>query len=86
MVVQLISLTDNVCIESMSVNINRRTLDRCHSNIESLSQTIQMYVSYGLDLPYDLELMPTVNEIFFLPYGLCNLITLYFVASPVICF
>jgi len=33
---------DNVCIESMSVNINRRTLDRCHSNIESLSQTIQI--------------------------------------------
>eukprot|EP00795_Rhopilema_esculentum_P003154 gene3154-1459_t len=32
---------DNVCIESMSVNINRRTLDRCHANIESLSSTIQ---------------------------------------------
>ena len=42
-----IALTDNVCIESMSVNINRRTLDRCHTNIESLSQTIQVYVFYS---------------------------------------
>lgn len=33
---------DNVCIESMSVNINRRTLDRCHANIESLTNTIQV--------------------------------------------
>eukprot|EP00794_Sanderia_malayensis_P020345 gene20345-22348_t len=32
---------DNVCIESMSVNINRRTLDRCHANIEKLSEIIQ---------------------------------------------
>ncbi|CAB4009290.1 TFIIH basal transcription factor complex helicase XPD subunit, partial [Paramuricea clavata] len=31
---------DNVCIESMSVNITRRTLERAHSNVESLSQTI----------------------------------------------
>ena len=33
-------LLDNVCIESMSVNITRRTLERAHNNVESLSQTI----------------------------------------------
>ena len=33
-------VADNVCIESMSVNITRRTLERAHSNVESLSQTI----------------------------------------------
>ncbi|MGH0171812.1 UNVERIFIED_CONTAM: hypothetical protein FKN15_061469, partial [Acipenser sinensis] len=32
---------DNVCIDSMSVNITRRTLDRTQSNIETLQNTIQ---------------------------------------------
>ncbi|XP_029427564.1 general transcription and DNA repair factor IIH helicase subunit XPD isoform X3 [Rhinatrema bivittatum] len=31
---------DNVCIDSMSVNITRRTLDRCQDNIETLQKTI----------------------------------------------
>lgn len=32
---------DNVCIESMSVTISRRTLDRSHTNVESLARTIK---------------------------------------------
>uniref|UniRef100_A0A8C9Z0Q2 General transcription and DNA repair factor IIH helicase subunit XPD n=1 Tax=Sander lucioperca TaxID=283035 RepID=A0A8C9Z0Q2_SANLU len=32
---------DNVCIDSMSVNITRRTLDRCHTNVDTLQNTIQ---------------------------------------------
>ncbi|XP_038623043.1 general transcription and DNA repair factor IIH helicase subunit XPD [Tachyglossus aculeatus] len=31
---------DNVCIDSMSVNITRRTLDRCQGNLETLQRTI----------------------------------------------
>uniref|UniRef100_A0A3Q4AQA2 General transcription and DNA repair factor IIH helicase subunit XPD n=1 Tax=Mola mola TaxID=94237 RepID=A0A3Q4AQA2_MOLML len=31
---------DNVCIDSMSVNITRRTLDRCQNNVETLQKTI----------------------------------------------
>lgn len=31
---------DNVCIESMTVHINRRTLDSCHANIEKLADNI----------------------------------------------
>lgn len=31
---------DNVCIDSMSVNITRRTLDRCQSNVDTLQKTI----------------------------------------------
>jgi DNA excision repair protein ERCC-2 len=31
---------DNVCIDSMSVNINRRTLDRSHANLEHLGKTL----------------------------------------------
>uniref|UniRef100_A0A672HGI2 General transcription and DNA repair factor IIH helicase subunit XPD n=1 Tax=Salarias fasciatus TaxID=181472 RepID=A0A672HGI2_SALFA len=31
---------DNVCIDSMSVNITRRTLDRCQSNVDTLQNTI----------------------------------------------
>ncbi|XP_065833449.1 general transcription and DNA repair factor IIH helicase subunit XPD-like [Oscarella lobularis] len=31
---------DNVCIESLSVNISRRTLDSCSTNIEALSRHI----------------------------------------------
>ncbi|XP_067831112.1 general transcription and DNA repair factor IIH helicase subunit XPD [Heptranchias perlo] len=32
---------DNVCIDSMSVNITRRMLDQCQNNIETLQKTIQ---------------------------------------------
>lgn len=32
---------DNVCIDSMSVNITRRTLDRCQSNVDTLQTAIQ---------------------------------------------
>ncbi|KAK3095085.1 hypothetical protein FSP39_010122 [Pinctada imbricata] len=32
---------DNVCIESMSVNITRRTLDKCATNIDNLNKHIQ---------------------------------------------
>lgn len=32
---------DNVCIEAMSVNISRRTLDRCQANIDALSKKIR---------------------------------------------
>ncbi|XP_077174711.1 general transcription and DNA repair factor IIH helicase subunit XPD isoform X1 [Paroedura picta] len=32
---------DNVCIDSMGVNITRKTLDRCHTNIATLQATIQ---------------------------------------------
>lgn len=31
---------DNVCIDSMSVNITRRTLDRCQGNVDTLQKTI----------------------------------------------
>ncbi|CAG12711.1 unnamed protein product, partial [Tetraodon nigroviridis] len=31
---------DNVCIDSMSVNITRRTLDRCQGNVDTLQRTI----------------------------------------------
>ncbi|KAG8515314.1 General transcription and DNA repair factor IIH helicase subunit XPD [Galemys pyrenaicus] len=31
---------DNVCIDSMSVNLTRRTLDRCQSNLETLQKTV----------------------------------------------
>lgn len=34
-------LTDNVCIDSMGVNITRRTLDRCQANVTTLQTTIQ---------------------------------------------
>ena len=32
---------DNVCIESMSVNISRRTLDQCSSNVDALQRHIR---------------------------------------------
>ncbi|XP_067874911.1 general transcription and DNA repair factor IIH helicase subunit XPD isoform X2 [Heterodontus francisci] len=32
---------DNVCIDSMSVNITRRMLDQCQNNVETLQKTIQ---------------------------------------------
>ncbi|XP_021786883.1 general transcription and DNA repair factor IIH helicase subunit XPD isoform X4 [Papio anubis] len=31
---------DNVCIDSMSVNLTRRTLDRCQGNLETLQKTV----------------------------------------------
>ncbi|KAF5910440.1 hypothetical protein HPG69_018214 [Diceros bicornis minor] len=34
------SSLDNVCIDSMSVNITRRTLDRCQGNLETLQKTV----------------------------------------------
>lgn len=34
------SSPDNVCIDSMSVNLTRRTLDRCQSNLETLQKTV----------------------------------------------
>ena len=36
--------TDNVCIESMSVTISRRTLDKSHANVEALARTIRRLV------------------------------------------
>nr|QZX63210.1 DNA excision repair protein ERCC-2 [Halisarca dujardinii] len=33
---------DNVCIDSMSVNISRRTLDRSHANLEVLGKTLSV--------------------------------------------
>uniref|UniRef100_A0A8C6LFG9 General transcription and DNA repair factor IIH helicase subunit XPD n=1 Tax=Nothobranchius furzeri TaxID=105023 RepID=A0A8C6LFG9_NOTFU len=38
---KLLFSTDNVCIDSMSVNITRRTLDRCQNNVDTLQNTIQ---------------------------------------------
>lgn len=35
-----LSSSDNVCIDSMSVNITRRTLDRCQNNVDTLQNTI----------------------------------------------
>lgn len=35
---------DNVCIESMSIKITRRTLDKCQQNIDGLSKQIQRLV------------------------------------------
>lgn len=32
---------DNVCIESMSVTINRKLLEKCHSNITTLQEAVQ---------------------------------------------
>ena len=32
--------SDNVCIASMSVNLTRRTLDRCQSNLDTLQKTV----------------------------------------------
>ena len=34
------TLPDNVCIDSMSVNLTRRTLDRCQGNLETLQKTV----------------------------------------------
>ncbi len=37
-------LTDNVCIESMSVNIKRRDIDACQGNIASLKAKVAEFV------------------------------------------
>lgn len=34
-------IADNVCIESMSVTITRRTLDKCCNNIDTLKRHVQ---------------------------------------------
>lgn len=34
-------VSDNVCIESMSVRINKRTIDGSSENIDTLEQTIK---------------------------------------------
>ena len=39
----LFPFTDNVCIESMSVKITRRTIDKCNQNIDDLSKQIKRY-------------------------------------------
>lgn len=36
----LLFFLDNVCIDSMSVNLTRRTLDRCQSNLDTLQKTV----------------------------------------------
>ena len=36
---------DNVCIESMSVKISKRTLDRCQQNLEKLGDHIKRYIT-----------------------------------------
>lgn len=41
---------DNVCIEVMSLHITRSTLDRCHSNLNTLAQTIEKWVT--MDISY----------------------------------
>lgn len=41
MMVLMVPSSDNVCIDAMSVNITRRTLDRSQANMETLQNTIQ---------------------------------------------
>uniref|UniRef100_A0A8C2ZKQ7 ERCC excision repair 2, TFIIH core complex helicase subunit n=1 Tax=Cyclopterus lumpus TaxID=8103 RepID=A0A8C2ZKQ7_CYCLU len=43
---------DNVCIDSMSVNISRRTLDRCQTNVETLQNTIQKDLTAAKFFPW----------------------------------
>lgn len=40
---------DNVCIDSMSVNITRRILDRSQANVETLQSTVQKYENESHD-------------------------------------
>lgn len=42
---------DNVCIDSMSVNITRRTLDRCQGNLETLQKTVLRWGPWDLPDP-----------------------------------
>ena len=35
---------DNVCIESMSVTMTRRTLDKCQQNLDNLDRDIKRYI------------------------------------------
>ncbi|ELK33414.1 TFIIH basal transcription factor complex helicase XPD subunit, partial [Myotis davidii] len=39
---------DNVCIDSMSVNLTRRTLDRCQGNLETLQKTVLRFCAERL--------------------------------------
>lgn len=41
---------DNVCIDSMSVKINRRTIERCTTSLGKLETVIQEYVIYIYDI------------------------------------
>ena len=36
-----LSYIDNVCIESMSINISRKTLDNCTTNINNLQAKLR---------------------------------------------
>lgn len=46
----VLCISDNVCIESMSVTISRRMLDKCTQNIEALTKHINRYYSIALAL------------------------------------
>jgi len=37
-------MVDNVCIDAMSVKINRRILDKATTNLQTLEKTIDEYV------------------------------------------
>ena len=39
--INFLHIADNVCIEAMSVNISRRTLDRCHNNLDKLAEKVR---------------------------------------------
>ena len=54
---------DNVCIESMSVKISKRTLDRCQQNLEKLSEHIKRY-HFCISLIYKLLLMNSIMLMF----------------------
>ena len=41
-------LSDNVCIESMSVKMTRKTLDKCGQNIDRLDKHLQRYSLFRL--------------------------------------
>ena len=41
---------DNVCIESLSLKITRKRLDKCNENIDHLESIVQRFVSFNLAL------------------------------------
>ncbi|KAK2500624.1 hypothetical protein MC885_006492 [Smutsia gigantea] len=51
---------DNVCIDSMSVNITRRTLDRCQGNLETLQKTVLRQGARGAGRPWCLSWAPVL--------------------------
>lgn len=53
-----LSSPDNVCIDSMSVNLTRRTLDRCQGNLETLQKTVLRWGLHILPLPEPLPGTP----------------------------